>query len=201
MKRTSKTRIRLQRHPELVAEADDLEGQLLWSGKGPQRRHDALAELLEGEVRGIDGRLGRVTDIRQHEPLADDGGLHPVVLGIERMPVAGLRVAPHEGLVAGFEEDDLGLDATSVERPHGGSKGQRRVALADVEHDGNAVVALRVAGHELGEVTHERARDVIDDGVAEVLEDLARGGLPGAREAGDDDDVLVPGGAAGKEPA
>ena len=49
----------------------------------------------------------------------------------------------------------------------------------------------RVVGDELGEVGQELARQVVDDRVAEVLEQLRRGRLAAAREAADDDDVRV----------
>ena len=44
---------------------------------------------------------------------------------------------------------------------------------------------------ELGELDQELARQVVDDGVAEVLEQLRRGGLAAARQPAQEDDVLA----------
>ena len=124
---------------------------------------------------------------------------HAVVLRVQRMAVARLRVAPDERLVAGLQEEDLRLDVPPVEGAQGCAERERRVALADVEHDGDAVVALGVVGDELREVTQQRAGHVVHDRVAEVLEDLAGGRLAGAREARDDRHVLAAGSARGRQ--
>ena len=181
----------LQRHAVLEAEADDLQGQLVGTWLRPQRIDDALAQLLEGEAGGVDGRLRHLADLVEQGALARDRRADAVVLVVERVPVPSLRVAPDEDLVAGLEEDDLGFDVTAVERSQGRCQRHRRITLAHVQHDGHAVVARGVVRHELGEVSQQLDGHVVDDGVAEVLEDLAGGRLPGPREPGDDGHVLV----------
>ena len=44
---------------------------------------------------------------------------------------------------------------------------------------------------ELGQLGQQLGRQVVDDGVAEVLEQLRGGGLAAARQAAEDDDVLL----------
>ena len=51
--------------------------------------------------------------------------------------------------------------------------------------------ALAVGRHELGEFGQQLTGEVVDDGVAEVLEELGRRGLPAAGQAADDHDLRV----------
>ena len=129
----------LERHAELEAEADDLERELLRAGLRAERRDDPLSQLPEGRVRRVDRRLRHRADLVEQRALAGDRRLHAVVLGVQRVAVARLRVAPDERLVARLEEDDLGLDVAAVEGAQRGPKRHRRVALAHVEDDGDAV--------------------------------------------------------------
>ena len=106
------------------------------------------------------------------------------------MAVAGLRVAANEDLVARFQEEHLRPNPAPLEGPAHRAEGQRRVARPNVEDDGDLGKSLRVAGHKLGEVGQQIARQIVNAGVPEVLEQLGRGGLAGAGETAQDDDVL-----------
>ena len=129
--------------------------------------------------------------------LAGDRGRDALVAGVERMAVARLREAPDEDLVVRLEEEDLGLDVPALERAQGGPERERRVAGAHVQHERHAPIPLRVVGDQLREVTQQVAGHVVHDRVAEVLEQLAGGGLARAREPRDDRHVLAAGGGRG----
>ena len=62
------------------------------------------------------------------------------------------------------------------------------VAGPDVEHDGDPREPLAVGRDELGEVRQELAGQVVDDRVAEVLEELGGRGLAAAGQPAEDDD-------------
>ena len=72
--------------------------------------------------------------------------------------------------------------------PRIAAEGERRVAGPDVEHDRDLGEPLAVGRDELGEVGQQLAGQVVDDRVAEVLEQLGRGGLAAAGQAAEDDD-------------
>ena len=91
--------------------------------------------------------------------------------------MAGLAVAPDEHVVARLEEDDPGPDAATLERAAHRRERDGRVPGADIDHDGDPGEPLAVRRHELGEFGQELAGQVVDDGVAEILEELRRGGL------------------------
>ena len=96
--------------------------------------------------------------------------------------MAGLREAPDQDLVAGLEED-LRTDPASLQcSPHRRER-DRRVAGADVEDDCDLVIALMVGCDEISQIGEEFAGQVVDDRVAEILEELRRGRLATAREA------------------
>ena len=109
----------------------------------------------------------------------------------ERVAVARLGEAPDQDLVAGLEEEHLRPDPAPLERAAHRPERHRRVAGADVEHDRDLVEPLRLVGDELRELGQELAGQVVDDRVAEVLEQLRRGGLAAAGEAAQDHDVLA----------
>ena len=93
------------------------------------------------------------------------------------------REAPDQDLVARLEEEHLRPDPAALERAAHRRERERRVAGPHVEHDRDPREALRVADDELGQLRQELARQVVDDGVAEVLEELRGGGLAAARQA------------------
>ena len=97
--------------------------------------------------------------------------------------MARLAEAPDQDLVAGLEEDDPRPDPAALERAAHRAERERRVAGPDVEDDRDLGEALAVVRDELGEVGQQLAGQVVDDGVAEVLEQLRRGGLAAAGQA------------------
>ena len=111
----------------------------------------------------------------------------PCVLA-ERMAVARLAEAADEDVVAGLEEDDPRPDPAALERAAHRRQRQRRVAGPDVEDDGDPREPGPIGRHELGQVRQQLAGQVVDDRVAEVLEELRRGRLAAAGQAADDDD-------------
>ena len=88
--------------------------------------------------------------------------------------MAGLAEPPDEDVVAGLEEHDPRADATTLQRAAHGREPEDRVARADIEHDGDVGEALPVRGEEIREVRQQFAGQVVDDRVAEVLEELGR---------------------------
>ena len=102
--------------------------------------------------------------------------------------MARLAEAADQDVVARLEIDDPRPDAASLERPAHRGEGQRRVAGPDIEDDRDAGEAPSIRGHELGEVGQQLTWQVVDDGVAEVLEQLRGGGLAATGQPADDDD-------------
>ena len=115
-----------------------------------------------------------------------------IELAIPRWSPSGWRwrvsqIAPDEDLVARLEEDDLRPDAAPLERAaHRRREPVVGVAGPDVEHDGDAGEPLGSRRHELGEIGQKLAGQVVDDRIAEVLEELRRRCLATARQAADD---------------
>ena len=104
------------------------------------------------------------------------------------MAVAGLAEPADQDLVAGLEVHDARPDAATLERSAHRGEREVRVTGADVEHDGDAGEALAVRGHEIGQVRQQLTRQVVDDDVAEILEQLGRGGLAAPGQAAHHDD-------------
>ena len=102
--------------------------------------------------------------------------------------MAGLAVPPDEDLVARLEEDDPGPDPATLERAAHGRQSDGRISGADIDHDGDPSEPLAVRRHELGEFGQELAGQVVDDGVAEILEQLRRGGLATPGQPAEDHD-------------
>src|SRR5438067_1724595 len=71
------------------------------------------------------------------------------------MAVAGLAVAPDEDLVAGFEEEDLGPDAASLERAPHRPVCRLGVAGPDVDDARHPREPARVRRDEVGELRQE----------------------------------------------
>ena len=154
--------------------------------QGPE---DALTELAAGEIGRVDDRVGALPQGLEHQPLLGDRRGDPA-MATQRMAVPGLAEAPHEHVVARLQEEDLGPQAAGLQRVHRLRERRRGVTRANVDDDRHPVEPGWLARHQLGEARKELRRQVVDDGVAEVLEELAGGGLAGPREAGDHRDVL-----------
>jgi hypothetical protein len=69
-------------------------------------------------------------------------------------------------------------------------EGDGHLPGAHVQDDRHVLEALRLAGDQVGEVGQQLAGQVVDADVAQVLEELGRGGLAGAGEPRQDHDVL-----------
>ena len=101
-----------------------------------------------------------------------------------------LAEAIDQVLVAGLEEDHLEEGPIPVERRRGPLDRRRRITGANVEHEGGPAISVAVLASEGQEVLEQRRRQVVDDGVAQVLEDLAGLALAGAGEAADHEQVV-----------
>ena len=176
MNRTSKTRSASSGTPYLKPKL--MSWIASWSGPAGRAElgEEPLAQLAQRQVRRVEDDVGLGAD-RVEEPalLGDRAG--DAALVAERVAVARLAEAADQDLVAGLEEDDPGLDAAPLEGAAHGPEGQRRVAGPHVEDDRDLGEALAVRRDELGQVGQQLAGQVVDDGVAEVLEELGRGGL------------------------
>src|SRR3954447_3577449 len=179
----------LERHPELVAEADDLDRELVRSRGRRNLGEQPLPELAQREVGGVDDDVRLRADGLEHRALALDRAADAPSVA-ERVPVARLGEAADEDVVASLEEDEAGRDAAALQGAPNSREGQSRVTRPDIEDDRHLGEAHPVRGHELGEFGQELARQVVDDEVAEVLEELRRRGLATARQAAEDDDGL-----------
>ena len=140
---------------------------------------DPLAQLAQRQVRRVDDDVGLLADRVEDAPLLGDRAGDPALVG-ERMAMAGLREAPDQDLVARLEEDDLRPDPATLEGAAHRRQGQGRVAGAHVEDDRHPFEALAVLRDELGQVGQQLTGQVVDAGVAEVLEQLRRGRLAAA---------------------
>jgi hypothetical protein len=182
--------VRLERHSELVAEADQLHGELVGSGRGRQLGEEPLPQLAEREVRGIDDHVGLVADRFEEAALLGDR-VRDAAMVAEGMAMAGLAEAPDQDVVAGLEEDDPRLDPAPLESAAHRPKGDLRIPAADVEHDRHAGEPRLIRRDQLGQIREELAWQVVDDEVAEILEELRGGGLATPGEAREDHDRLL----------
>ena len=114
----------------------------------------------------------------------------PPSVAIQRMAVARLAEASDQDVVASLEEEDLGRYAARLERVDSLSVGERRVAADRASSTSATTFELtRLTRNELRQVAQQLGRQVVDDAVANVLEQLARGRLAGAGQPADDRDV------------
>ena len=172
----------------LEPEADELERELVRAGRRwPSCGEQPLAQLAQRQVGRVedDVRLGP-DRLEPAALLGDRAG--DAALVAERVAVARLAEAADQDLVARLEEDDPRPDAATLERAAHRRQGERRVAGPDVEDDRDPREPLAVGRDELGEVGQQLAGQVVDDRVAEVLEELGGGRLAAAGQAADDDD-------------
>ena len=160
-----------------------------WSGRTSvaELGEQPLAQLAQRQVGGVEDDVGLGADGLEAAPLLGDRAGDPALVA-ERVAVARLAEAPDQDVVARLEEDDPRPDAAALERAAHGRQGQRRVAGPDIEDDRDPGEPLAVRRHELGQVGQQLAGQVVDDGVAEVLEELGGGRLAAAGQPADDDD-------------
>ena len=109
------------------------------------------------------------------------------------MAAARLLVAGEQRLLVGVEEQHA--VARRRARSRSSSTALERLEVVAAAHvgDDRRALDLRALVHEqLDERADHLRRQVVDAEVARVLEDVHRRRLAGAREAGDDDEVLEP---------
>jgi hypothetical protein len=97
------------------------------------------------------------------------------------MTVARLAEAPDQDVVARLEEEHLRRDPAALEGVHRFAIGERRVAAARVQDECQALELAAFVRHELSEVAQQLGGQVVDDAVADILEQLAGSGLSCAR--------------------
>ena len=190
MNRTSKTRSASSGTPYLKPKLMSWMASRSGSDGVAEPREDALAQLAQRQVRRVDDDVGLGADGIQEAPLLDDRGGDAALVG-QRVAVAGLGEAPDEHLVTRFEEEDLRPDAAPLERAAHRPEGDRGIPRPDVEDDRDLVEPLAIVRDELREIGQELARQIVDDGVAEILEQLRGRRLAATGQAGDDRDVLL----------
>ena len=183
----------LERDAELEAEADELDGELVRAGSvvaswAKSRSRSSRSD--RSDVSTMTSASAR-TGSRIAPLLGDRAG--DAALVAERMAVAGLAEPPDQDLVARLEEEDLRPDPAALQRAAHRPERQRRVAgRGRRARSRPGRTARGPTDDELREVGQELAGQVVDDGVAEVLEQLRRGGLAPAGQAGQDHDRLLP---------
>src|SRR3954451_15411201 len=126
--------IGLDRDAVLEAEADQLEREAIGVRVGADLAEEPLAELAQGQVRGVEDHVGLGPDGIEQGALGGDRADDPLPAR-QRMAMARLRETPDENVVTRLQEEDLGLDAAALEGTAHRSERKRRVARAHVEHD------------------------------------------------------------------
>ena len=183
MNRTSNTRSASSGTPYLKPKL--MIWSATWSGSSvaSMAARIALPELALRQVGGVDDHLAPCSRTsssmrRSRRSMA----AMPDAASRSGMAVAGLAEAADEHLVGRLEEEDLG----SMPRPWSAPSAAPRASGASPERTSSTMrhppIALRVVGHQLRQVAQQLGGHVVDDRVAEVLEQLAGGRLAGARE-------------------
>ena len=172
--------------PKLISWSASCSG----SGCVARLEEEPLAQLAERQVGGVDHDVRVVANGLEQPALGRDRGRNPPLVA-QRMAMAGLGVAPDQDLVASLEEEHLRPDPAPFERAAHGRQRNRDVAAAHVQYHRDAREPLGVVGDQRRELRQHLARQVVHAGVPEILEQLGGRGLPGARDPGHDDHVLV----------
>ena len=183
----------LERQSVLVAEADQLDRQLVGPAHRSELREQPLAELAQRQVRGVDDDVGIGADRLQPPALLEDRAGDP-----GRRRADGGGGSPRSGGSARPRaprgtRPAAGRDPPARRASRRARSARRRPAR---RRRSRPREALPIRCHEVGELGQQLGRQVVDDRVAEVLEELRGGGLAAARQAAEDDDVLFVGGRA-----
>ncbi len=137
----------------------------------------------------MDHAFGDRHDRLEQAALACDRVAQRQALAGQRVAPARVRIALEQHVVARVEEDQAVLDAAAGQA---GENFRQPVqilgAIAHVDADGKARMktGLRL-GHGIDERRHQRAGQVVDAVVVEILQRAQRYGLAGAGHAADDD--------------
>src|SRR6185369_2493630 len=135
---------------------------------------------------------GLRADRVQKPPLLRDRA-RDAALVAQGMPMPRLAEPPDQDVVARLEEDDRRDDAPALERTAHRAQRHLGIARTHVEHDRDAGEAVGIIGYDLRELRQQLAGQVVDDHVAQVLEELGGGGLPSPGETRQDHDRLLGG--------
>ena len=188
MNRTSKTQVRLERDPVLVAEADELDRQLVGSDLGARagRRAARAARAATGPRcrgrrrprRGRPRAAGAPRRSSRRCPCSSPSGWRWRVSLKRRIRTSSLASRK--------------TTRGRMPRPSRAPRIAARAMVASPARTSSTIATRakrsRSVDDELGEVGQQLAGQVVDDGVAEVLEELGRGGLAATGQPADDDD-------------
>jgi len=134
--------------------------------------------------------IGHLSRARQAAALLGNAGLDAAAGGLERMTVPGLAESAHQACVARFEIHQLQPRAFGLDQCRGALDGGCRVAGANVDHQRRTAVAFGLLVAQGKEMAEEGGRQVVDDRIAEILEQLAGLALARAREAADHEQMV-----------
>src|SRR3954454_13156888 len=177
------------RRPVLVPERGERDRQPPRRGGREQLVGDLAAERGGRQARRVDHDVGALLDRGQQLLLGADAVDHAAVRG-ERMPPPRLLVALAEVLLVGGEEDHAVHHARRGQLvDHARERGQI-LAAARVAHDRRELDLGALVHEQLRERADHLRRQVVDAEVAGILEHVHRRRLAGARQAGDDDEIL-----------
>src|SRR5439155_14866498 len=188
--------VRLEWDAELEAKGDhldghDLRGRLAWN-EAP----DALLQLPDRKAARVDDVVRKRARPREAETLFGDRGLDAGPR-TERVAAARLGEAAHQHRITRLQEDHERLEAPAGQHGPGPCDGRRWITDADVEDEGGVAVAIRIRVAQRQEGVEQVRREVVDAGIAEILEKLRRLALTRPGEAAQDDDAPSRGGRLG----
>ncbi len=157
-----------------------------------RERLEPLAQLVHGQVGGVDDLVGQRANLLQLPALRadafDDG---PAVR--ERMGPPRLAESPDQRFMARFEEDEGRVQPGGrLELPPHARKLAEETALADVDDQRHFRQDRAFTARQRGERRHELRGEIVDAEVAEVLQRANRLRLAGARESGEHDEPAAP---------
>ena len=148
-------------------------------------------QLVDVEAGGVDDDLRLGPQVAQRLALGLDAVEQPAV-ALERVRAADALEPAHERLVGGVEEDEVRVPAGVAQRgetrlqlgverpgPHVDDRGDLEVGDAGVAH----------LARELGHRREQLGRQVVDDVVAAVLDDVGGRRATGTAHPRDDDEV------------
>ena len=179
--------VRLERQAVLEAEADELDRELVRVGDRAELGEQPLAQLAQRQVGGVDDDVGFLADRLEQAALLGDRAGDPALVA-ERMRC---RVS----LKRRMRTSSRASRKTTRGRMPRPSRAPRIAASASIVSPARTSMTMATCANrsrseddELREVRQQLAGQVVDDGVAEVLEELGGGGLPAAGQAAQDDD-------------
>ena len=175
---------------EAVLETERLDGHLQGALLPRHDVADAPGQIVDTHGGRVDDLVGGAAQWREETHLGLDT-VHERAGALEGMGTTVGFVAAHEGLGAGFEEDDAVDDARALELLECGVQCAEEGARANVYADRQAVHAGRgVIRHHADESGQHRRRQVVDDVPVQVLKRAGGTGSARSGVAGDDEDLI-----------